>query len=142
MLLDQEEQRPRPIVTMRNARYWRGLKAHSLELPQCASCGEWVWPISPVCPHCWSQEMMWKKLSGRGRVNTWTIYHQAFHPAFFRSIPYNVVEVELDEGPRLISNLIDLDGRKIEHGMPVEIAFEAVDSELTLALFRPADAVK
>ena len=127
----------RPLITPRNARYWEALGRGSLELPQCLSCRELIWPIGPVCANCWSKFVAWKPMSGRGRVNTWTVFHQSFHPAF-QDLPYNVVEVELDEGPRLISNLVELNGRPIEHGMPVEVVFRRVDSELTLALFRPA----
>lgn len=77
-------------------------------------------------------------MSGRGTVYSWTICHPPVLPAFEPRAPYNAVVVRLDEGPFMVSNLVDCDDAAIEVGMPVEVTFVAVDDELTLPQFRPA----
>ena len=80
----------------------------------------------------------WIKLGGRGKVYSWTIIYPPVLPAFEDKTPYNVVLVQLDEGIRMVSNLVDCDNDKIEIGMPVEVLFEKVSEDVTLPKFRPA----
>jgi hypothetical protein len=84
-----------------------------------------------------SDELEWRKVSGRGVVYTWTVFHRAYHPAFANEIPYAVVAVELDEGPRMITNLVDCQLVDIKIGIPVEVTFEDVNEEISLPKFRP-----
>ena len=79
-----------------------------------------------------------QKLSGRGKVNSWVVFHQAYFSSFKDDIPYNVAEVELEEGPRLLTNLVEVDDADIQIGMPVEIIFDDITDEVTLAKFKPA----
>jgi len=76
-------------------------------------------------------------LSGCGRVNSWVVLHQSYFRGFDGELPYNVTEVELDEGPRLLTNLVGISNDQIRGAMRVEIVFEDVTSEVTLAKFRP-----
>jgi uncharacterized OB-fold protein len=85
---------------------------------------------------CFSDAIDWKQASGNGRISTWTIVHKAWFPAFAAESPYNVVQVELDEGPRLTSSLVDLGGRTPSIGQRVEIVFDDVHADLTLHRFR------
>ena len=78
---------------------------------------------------------MWVKASGRGEVYTWTVFYQVYHQSFAKDVPY-VVVVELEEGPRLITNLVQCKIEDIEVGMPVEVAFDDVAEEITLPKFR------
>jgi hypothetical protein len=87
---------------------------------------------------CWSHNFAWQTLSGRGKVNSWVVFHQAYFSSFKDEIPYNVAEVELEEGPRLLTNLVAIDNDDITIDMPVEIIFDDVTEEVTLAKFRPA----
>ena len=89
-----------------------------------------------LCPFCLSDRITWQRATGQGRVTSWTIVHKAWFPAFRDDIPYNVVQIELDEGPRLTSSLVDLSGRKPEIGQRVEVVFDDVDDTLTLHRFR------
>ena len=109
-----------------------------LLLPKCNTCGLVWYPPSPFCPDCWSKDFTWKRLSGKGRVNSWVVFHQAYFSSLKDDIPYNVAEVELDEGPRLLTNLVDVSNDKIEAGMTVEIVYDDVTENVTLAKFRPA----
>lgn len=128
--------RPRPRIGPDNAPFWEGCRGHRLMLPTCAECGKAHLPPGPVCPFCLSDRITWQRASGRGRVSTWTIVHKAWFPAFRDDVPYNVVQVELDEGPRLTSSLVGLSGGRPEIGRRVEVVFDDVDDTLTLHRFR------
>lgn len=131
-------QKPLPFVTSLNAPFWEGLKRRELKLQRCDGCGRIWYPPGPLCPHCWSDKFTWTGLSGRGRVNSWVIFHQAYFKSFEADVPYNVAEVELEEGPRLLTNLVGVRNEEIQAGMPVEIVFEDATEEVTLAKFKPA----
>ena len=128
--------RPRPRIGPDNAPFWEGCRRHTLVLPTCAECGKAHLPPGPVCPYCFSDRITWKRATGQGHISTWTIVHKAWFPAFTDDIPYNVVQVKLDEGPQLTSNLVGLSGRTPEIGQRVEVVFDDVDDTLTLHRFR------
>jgi uncharacterized OB-fold protein len=127
-------EKPRPRVGPDNAPFWQGCRAHRLMLPTCTACGTAHLPPGPVCPFCFADAIAWKQASGRGVISTWTAVHKAWFPAFAAETPYNVIQVELEEGPRLTSNLLGPDKPSI--GQRVEVVFEDVDAELTLPRFR------
>ena len=89
-----------------------------------------------MCPFCFADEIEWRPASGRGRISTWTRVHKAWFPAFADEVPYAVVQVELDEGPRLTSRLVSAPDGDIAVGRRVEAVFTDVDDELTLHAFR------
>ena len=99
-------QAPRPPRDKYTAPYWDALQQGSIKLPRCRACGHWLFPIGPCCSSCLSDELEWQPLSGRGEVWSYIVYHHAFDPAFKDKLPYNVAIVKLDEGPRLISNVV------------------------------------
>ncbi len=129
--------KPLPAISSLNKPYWDGLKHRELRMQRCDACGKVWYPPSPLCPVCWSRKFTWTKLSGRGRVNSWVIFHQSYFRGFDSELPYNVAEVELDEGPRLTTNLVDVRNDDIKADMPVEIVFQDVTPEIALAKFRP-----
>ena len=126
--------KPRPTIGPDSAPFWQGCRAHRLMLPTCAACAKAHLPPGPVCPFCFSDAIEWQQASGRGHVSTWTVVHKAWFPAFAAETPYDVVQVELDEGPRLTSSLVG--GGKPAIGARVEVVFEDVDAQLTLHRFR------
>lgn len=97
---------PLPTVTPLTEPYWTGLAEGELRYQRCRSCGNAWLPAREECPRCLADDWVWKPASGRGRIISWVVYHQAFHPAFADRLPYNVAVVELDEGPRLITNIL------------------------------------
>lgn len=131
-------QKPLPAVSSLNAPYWDGLKHRELKLQRCDECGRVWYPPGPLCPHCWSEKFTWTRLAGRGWVNSWVVFHQAYFKSFEADVPYNVAEVELEEGPRMLTNLVGIGTVEIRAGLPVEIVFDDVTEEITLARFRPA----
>lgn len=133
-----EYKKPLPAVSSLSEPYWHGLRQHELTLQRCHDCNKLWYPPTAFCPHCWSHNFVWQKLSGRGKVNSWVVFHQAYFSSFREDIPYNVAEVELDEGPRLLTNLVGIDNADIAIDLPVEIVFDDVTDDVTLAKFRPA----
>ncbi|MGE0682716.1 MAG: Zn-ribbon domain-containing OB-fold protein [Candidatus Binatia bacterium] len=130
--------KPLPAITTLSEPYWYGLRRRELKMPKCNDCGKIWYPPSPFCPSCWSRNFTWQPLSGRGKVNSWVIFHQAYFSSYKDDIPYNVAEVELEEGPRLLTNLVGIANEDISIGMSVEIVYDDVTDEVTLAKFRPA----
>jgi uncharacterized protein len=129
-------QKPLPAISPLNQPYWDGLRNHELQLPKCDGCGK-IWaPPSPRCPACWSRNFTWTRLSGHGRVSSWVVFHQSYFRSFESDLPYNVAEVELEEGPRLLTNLIGIDNDAIRIGLPVEVVFDDVTESITLAKFK------
>ncbi len=129
--------KPLPAVSNLNRPYWEGLVRRELRLQRCNKCSRVWYPPGPWCPACWSEDHTWSALSGRGRVSSWVVFHQAYFPSFADELPYNVAEVELDEGPRLLTNLVDVAEDEIRIGLPVEIVYDTVVEGVTLAKFRP-----
>lgn len=133
-----EIEKPLPRPTEDSAPYWEAARNEELHLQACLECGHLRFPPAALCPRCLSLRFEWKRLSGRGTVFSWIVVHRSQHPAFNAETPYNVVIIELDEGPRLHSNLIDCPVDRIRIGMPVEVVFDRINDEVTLPRFRPA----
>ena len=116
--------------------FWEGADQGKLVLQKCADCGEWCQIPKPMCPKCHSVEKEWTQVSGKGFVYSWVTYHESPHPAF--KAPYSVVLVELEEGMRIVSNLVDVKPDEIEIGMPVKVTFDEVAEGVTLPKFKKA----
>lgn len=98
-----------------------------LRLRRCQACREWCHVPRLTCPNCASTDWAWERVKGTGRVYTWTVVHRAMHPAFLGDVPYAVLVVELDEGPRLVSGVVDCPLDELVMEMPVEVVFERSD---------------
>jgi uncharacterized OB-fold protein len=132
----QAPRRPVPDPDDASAAFWEACARHELVLQTCASCGAVRFPPRPMCPGCTSFEHTWVPASGRGRIWSWVVAHPPVLPAFADRAPYNVVVVELDEGVRIIGNV--LDAPEIREGMDVEVAWEDVEEGVSLPVWRPA----
>jgi uncharacterized protein len=91
-----------------NGAYWRSLEEGRFRFQRCRVCANAWLPARSECPKCWSPDWDWEDADGGGRVVSWVVFHTAFHEAFAERLPYNVAVVELEEGPRLITNLTNL----------------------------------
>jgi uncharacterized OB-fold protein/acyl dehydratase len=127
--------RPRPAQSHDNAFFWRGVAAGELRIQRCASCKALRHPPGPMCPHC--QSLDWDTIvsAGRGHVFSFVVAHHPPVPPF--SYPNAIVLIELDEGTRLVSNLVGVAPADVAIGMRVRVEFTRVDDELVLPLFRP-----
>lgn len=129
--------KPLPQPTPFDEPYWNYLKGHELRLPRCGGCGCIFFPPQPCCPRCLSDRLEWVAASGRGRVWSWVVFHHVYFQSFAEDIPYVVALVELEEGPRMISTIVDCPPEEIRCDMPVEVVFEDVTPEFTIPKFRP-----
>jgi len=131
-------EKPLPVKTAENAPYWDSAKAHALALPRCCACETWRYPPTPYCPKCLSDQTDWQEVSGRGTVYSFIIVHQRYDPSFAEDLPYNVTVVALEEGPRLVSNVVDVHNQDLRVGMPLTLTYDDITEEFTLPKFRPA----
>lgn len=127
---------PRPVVTELSAPYWSGLAEGELRFQRCGRCENAWLPAREQCPRCLSGQWRWTPSAGYGRIISWVVYRQSMHPAFADQVPYNVAIVELDEGPRLITN-IDADERELAIERRVRLSVSSGRGG-TLARFAPA----
>ena len=133
----QEYDKPVPLPYSVSEGFWQAARRHELRLQKCLECGRFRYPPSPACSGCLSARAEWAKVSGRGTVYTFTIFRRAFGPEWTSDIPYNTALVELEEGPKMISNVVGCSLEEIEIGMPVEVVFEDVTEEVSLPKFKP-----
>ena len=117
---------PAPPVNDETAPYWTALGKGRLDLPVCDACGHHIWYPRSWCPVCHHEAVTWTTLSGRGTVYARTILHKSMG-AWGRAAPFVIAYVELEEGPRVLTNVITDDPSSIEIGLAVEAAFVAVD---------------
>ena len=129
--------KPIPTPSEDSRPYWEATKTHELKLQQCRVCGAFRFPPAEVCPECTSEDYEWKPVSGKGRVFSFVIYHRAYHPGFKEELPYVVAVIELDEGPRMLSNVTGCKPEEVRCDMPVEVTYEDITDEMTLPKFRP-----
>ena len=128
--------RPRPAVTQDSSFFFEGVAAGKLLVQRCAACGVLRHPPRPACPECRSLEWDTVESTGRGTVYSFVVVHYPQVPAFDYPLP--IALVELDEGTRLVADLVDVAPDDVRIGMPVEVRMVAVDDELTLPMFAPA----
>ena len=129
--------KPLPQISAEMAPFFAAAKRHELVVQRCRGCGLHRFPARDQCSSCLSRESDWVPSAGRGTVFSFAVMHQVYHPGFADDVPYAVVVIELAEGARLISNLVDCPVQDVRVGMPVEVVFDDVTPEVTLAKFRP-----
>jgi uncharacterized protein len=130
--------KPSPVLEGLTGEYYGFCARGELRFQRCDNCGAWRHPPRVLCAACASTRWSWQRSTGRGHVFTWTVVHQAMHPAFASDVPYAVVVVETDEGVRVATNLHDAVPDVLRLDLPVEVVFERRDETLTVPAFRPA----
>lgn len=127
---------PMPNVNEDTIDYWKLLKdTKQLHVQKCRNCGTYSHPPRPVCHNCRKFELEWVPVTGNGVIYSYVVYHRSVHPVF--EVPYDVVLVELEEGVRIISNMVNCKPDDIYIGMPVELVVEDIDENLALPKFKP-----
>ena len=130
--------KPRPMNETLSKPFWEATKRHELVLPRCSTCSKIFFYPREQCPNCYSSDLDWTQVSGKGRLYTFTVVHQTAHPAFQPESPHIYAIIQLNEGPRMPSNLIGCDIEDARIDMPVEAVFDDASDEYTLVKFRPA----
>ena len=129
--------KPLPQPTAQSRPFWDACASDDLRLQRCDACGAWWFPPAERCPECLGTRWAWTTTSGRGRVYSFVVFHRAYHPAFASELPYVVALVELEEGPRLISNVVGCPVESVRCDMTVEVVFDQVAEGIKLPKFRP-----
>ncbi|HZO81782.1 MAG TPA: Zn-ribbon domain-containing OB-fold protein [Candidatus Binataceae bacterium] len=130
-----EYRKPLPRPTPTSAPFWAAARRHELTLQRCGNCRKFIYYPRERCPHCFSERLGWERVSGRGKVYSYTVVRRASSRAFDR--PYVLAIVELDEGVRMTTN-IEAPPENVRIGMPVAVCFDDVTPEHTLVKFKPA----
>jgi uncharacterized OB-fold protein len=132
-----EYTRPLPVPDGDTKPYWDAAKEHRLTIQRCQNCHEAIFYPRSLCPHCMSDRIEWIAASGKGTIYSYTVVHQS--PAAFADIvPYVVALINLAEGVRLMSRVVDSAPADVKIGAPVEVVFEDVTPEISLPHFRLA----
>lgn len=125
-----------PSIDDLNRPFWDGCAEGELRLQRCA-CGHLRYPISTLCPACLSTTYAWERVSGKGRVFTFAVFRHVYNDAWADRVPYVVALVQLDEGPRMLSNVVGSPPEDVRVDAPVEVLFET-DEGVAIPRFRLA----
>lgn len=127
--------RPAPVLTDDNSAFWSAAAEHRLVVQRCGGCGRFLHPPRPVCPWCGAADLAFVEACGTGSVHSYAFVHHPRNPAF--DYPIVAALVDLDEGVRLVTNLVDVDRHDVEIGMPVEVTFVPTAGGGAVPVFRP-----
>ena len=127
---------PPPQVNVETKAFWDATAEGKLLLPRCNACGIVIWYPRAFCPECSSFDISWFEATGRGTVYSFTINRRG--QGDYRDLAYVVAYVELDEGPRLLTNIVDCDPEQVSVGQAVRVVFHPTSSGAALPRFRPA----
>lgn len=130
--------RPLPTINRDSEPYWASARTHALALQRCEQCEQFRFYPSLSCTFCGSLDSEWVPISGRGTVYTFSTVYRGPGSPFADLLPLVVAMVTLDEGPSMMTNIVDCATEDVRIGMPVEITYEDVNDEITLPVFRPA----
>ena len=128
----------RPEIDQDSAPYWASVKEHKAKIQKCNSCGKYRFPPSPSCYYCGSPDGSWESIAGKGALYSWIVVHHPVDKRFASEVPFVVALVELAEGPRIVGRMYECRPEDMKAGMPVQVQYRNVDSELTLINFKPA----
>jgi uncharacterized protein len=128
--------KPLPALDGMNRPFWDAAREGLLRMQCCTGCQHVRYPISHVCPNCLSESVEWVDLSGRGTVYSSIVFHQVYHPGFANDVPYNVSLIQLEEGPRMFSNVVGVPPSEVKVGAKVKVIFDAVTPEISIPRFR------
>lgn len=129
--------KPLPYIHDETKPFWDRTKKHELWIQHCKDCERFYFYPRSFCPHCLSYNVEWTRATGKGKIYSFTVAHRPASPEFQPDIPYNITLVELEEGVRLMSNIVECDNEDLQIDLPVEVVFDDVTPEITLPKFKP-----
>jgi uncharacterized OB-fold protein len=140
-MAELDVRKPLPAITTEAKPFWDAAAKQQLTIQRCKDCNSWVWTPRPSCNECGSEKVEWTQVSGRGEIYSFTVIRQvvgrAASKAFEPDIPYVIAWVDLDEGPRLITNIVGCPVEDVKLGMKVTVQFEQASKDVWLPKFRP-----
>ena len=120
--------------------FWEAAKQGRLLIQRCPNCGAYQFYPQASCRRCLSDGLEWVDAKGKGTIYSYTVIHRAPSRSFEPDVPYTVALVDLDEGCRMMSNIVEVSPEAVRVGMSVEVVFDAITPEISLPRFRPAPA--
>jgi uncharacterized OB-fold protein len=127
-----------PTIEPETQPFWDAAREGKLLLRRCTSCGKPHSYPRPFCPFCWSEDVPWEEASGRATLYTWSTIFMNDLPPFGSKIPYVAAAVDLEEGPRVMSNIVGVEPDQLQAGMALVVDFEALNDDISAPVFRPA----
>ena len=132
--------KPLPELSGATGEFYGFCRAGELRFQRCTACRAWRHVPREMCAECGAFEFEWARSTGRGRVFSWTVVTRALHPAFAGDVPYAPVIVEMEEGVRVLSQMVEMPIGELAIDLPVEVVFEPASETVTLPKFRRARA--
>lgn len=135
--MSEQVKRAVPVPTVETQYFWDQCREGVFNLERCTACGHPQFYPRGICSACYSSDVEWVQAQGRGEVISFTIVRRAFAPAFADKVPYVVALVRLEEGPQLMTHIVDGPPDQVAIGMEVEVDFEQIGDGIALPVFRP-----
>jgi uncharacterized OB-fold protein len=130
--------KPLPVPDSESAPFWASCRAHKMKIVRCTACGQVRFPPTSFCPKCQSAEHEWVEASGVGKIFSWIVVrHPVPKDVYALDVPYVVALVELDEGVRMPTNIVDCAPEDVRADMRVQVTYRDVTDEVTLPVFAP-----
>ena len=130
--------KPLPVICTETKGFWEAARRHELHLQRCNACGEVIHFPRVMCTRCMSEDLGWMKSTGLGTLYSYTIVRQPAYESFQPDVPYVYALVDLDDGARMISNVVNVDPGEVRVGMRLKVTFEDATPEISIPKFEPA----
>ncbi len=118
--------------------FWAAAKEERLLIRHCSACGALSYYPRPFCPKCWSEDVEWAEASGKGTLYTWSVIYSNDMPPFKDRVPYVAAIVDLAEGPRMATNVVECPFDELKVGMALQVVFRPISDDFTIPVFVPA----
>lgn len=128
--------KPLPRPTIETESFWRGAREHRLLIQRCTVCKTHIFYPRSLCPECSGRGLEWVQANGKGTIYSYTVVRRAALPGFAGDVPYVFAIVELEEGPRMATNIVGCRPEEVHIGLPVTVSFDDVTPEVTLVKFQ------
>lgn len=132
--------KPVPLTQSWSKQFWEGTRAGKLLIQHCKDCRTHIFYPRKFCPECWSGNLEWMESSGRAKIHTFSTAYDMVEPRFWEDLPYTIAYVDLDEGVRMMTRIVECRPEDIRIDMAVEVVFHKVNDEFHLPYFRPVRA--
>jgi len=129
--------KPLPEITPWSKKFWEATRQHKLVMQKCSDCGKLIFYPRKVCPYCWSSNIGWEEVSGKGKVHSMTVTLGGVEPVFAPDLPYILAIVELKEGIHMMTNIVECEPEDVTIGMDVEVTFRDCTDSISLPVFKP-----
>jgi uncharacterized OB-fold protein len=129
--------KPLPEIQRWSKPFWEGTKQKKLLIQQCKDCNSNIFYPRKFCPECWSSNTSWVEASGKGKVFTFSVTMTGVEDRFVNDLPFILALVDLEEGVRMMTTIVECQPEEVKIGMDVEVIFEDITDEFTLPKWRP-----